>query len=396
MWNCRVLCGLLPLVALLLCGCPNDEAANQQKVTLPAWLTSDGAASAEVPESLRDAPAAAELTVTLNPGDQFPLRKVVQQELLQDSPTAIPQRNQSRLELLLAITVQDKQEGRTKLSVRYDRVKYEHQIADERISFDSTQATGEVPVGVRAYRDMVQDGFSFWIGPDNQIVQVEGLAEFLDRCLRNVPVEQRQDVVLGIEAGSGETGIANFVDNSIGLLPFGRPTAPGESWQRQQQVSRPVPLHINNTYTLKELTDQLAVIDIRGEISPSTTLNTLNGDNGLRVSVSGGSTTGSCTIFRDTGLPKESRVDRTIEMMVSMPNALQFRQTKRVVTTIEAYPATSGPPLMIGSAPNPGPVPGVNPGLMPAGGSVPVPAGNPGLTAPQALGTAAPAPTVVR
>jgi hypothetical protein len=107
-------------------------------------------------------------------------------------------------------------------------------------------------------------------------------------------------------------------------------------------------MHVSNLYTLKELTDQCAVVDIRGSIAPSTSLNAADNGQGVRVTVNGGSTLGSCTIFRDTGLPKESRVERIVEMTATTANAIQFRQTKRVTTTIESFPPMTSQPTIIG------------------------------------------------
>lgn len=339
----------LLLSAVLLVGCGSSNGPEKGSVNLPDWLTETDTRSHAMPDSLlAPPPAAADLGLKLNPGDQFPLRKVVEQELIQNTLSGVPQRNLSRLELLFAISVLERRDDRIKLSVKYNRVKYQHHVADEHVEFDSTQPPNPIPLAVQAYHDMVNDGFAFWIGPDNQIVEVEGLTEFLNRCLRNVPEALRQDVVLGMEAGSGESGIANFVDNTIGLLPYRKQTSPGETWERQQQVSRPVPMHVQNQYTLKSLTDQLAVIDIRGTISPSLTVGGGDAAQGVRVRVNGGSTLGSCTIYRDTGLPQESRVDRTVDMTVSMAGAIEFRQQKRITTTVQAYPVSTGAPAVLG------------------------------------------------
>ncbi len=330
-------------------GCGQKSDSSKSDVQLPAWMSAEESKeTTSIPIRLASNTPSAHLGLNLKPGDQFPLRKIVQQELTQNAPHGEPQQNYSRLEMLLAVTVKEKRDERIRLSVRYDRIRYEHQIADEQVRFDSSTAGPNLTTNVVAYRDMINDGFSFWIGPDNQIVEVEGLSEFLDRALRNVPPDQRQDVVLGMEAGSGDSGIANFVDNTIGLLPYKKKTAPGDTWDRQQQVSRPLPMVINNLFTLKELTDSYAVIDIRGTIAPSTTLRH-QGSPDVQLFVNGGSTLGSCTIYRDTGLPKESRIDRVVEMTVVMPNSVQFRQTKRMTTTIESFPqASMGVPKIVG------------------------------------------------
>lgn len=333
---------------MLPVGCQRGNGGKAEP-ELPDWLTDGGGSTDAETEALLSRIEKAKLGLNLNAGDRFPLRKVVEQEMTQHPITGAPLVSRSRLELLFAITVADRQNDRTRLNVLYERVSYSHDVAGDRVEYDSSNPPREIPVSVRAYHDMVNDGFSFWIGPDNQIVEVLGFNQFLERCLKNVPEDQRQEVLLGIEAGSGESGIANFVDNSIGLLPYGKEQSPGDSWERTTHIGRPVPMHVNNTYTLKELTSDRAVVDIRGSIAPSTTMGAASSGNGIRVTVTGGEALGSCTIFRETGLPLESRVDRTVNMTVIMGGGHEFKQRKRVTTTIQAFPASgSDTPTVIG------------------------------------------------
>jgi hypothetical protein len=366
------------LASGLLAGCSQGDGNGSSEPELPDWLTQEadtGSPATTRSEQQLEQIEKARLRLNLNPGDRFPLRKVVEQELTQTSANGEPHVNRSRLEVMFAITVTDRSEDRTQLQVRYDRVQYSHDIADERIEYDSTRqgrfadaalpapgaedgagradasTTDEIPLAALAYHNMVGDGFSFWLGANNQIEEVEGFAEFMKRCLSEIPENRRRDVLLGIEAGSGETGIANFVDNSIGLLPYDREPAPGDSWERPQRFGRPVPMHISNVYTLKELDDNFAVIDIRGRIAPTASLDrSTRTANGVEVTVNGGETLGSCTIYRETGLPKESRVDRTVEMTLTVTGGHQFRQRKRVTTTIEAFPAENSAPTVLGEA----------------------------------------------
>ena len=210
------------------------------------------------------------------------------------------------------------------------------------MEFDSDNPPAQISEAVSAYAAMKGNGFSFWIGSDNRIVSVEGFKEFLEGCLRNVPEHHRANVMQFIEAGAGEGGISNFVDNSIGLLPYGNHTEVGEEWQREDHVGKPVPLHVRSKYTLKELTHDYAVVDIHGVIDPSTSVHALDRtQGGARVSVMGGTVTGACTLYRESGLPKESRVVRAMDMVVQLSSGPQFRQSKTIVTTIESYPSSN-------------------------------------------------------
>jgi len=342
---CCVLSLLMSLSFLLGCGKSADEPTD--------WVVDEQPVTPVEPEPIFADVSEATLSLKLQPGDHFPLRKVVEQELVQSSPSGQPTVARSRLELMFAISVLAVEEGRTKLRLRYDRVNYQHNVADEHVEYDSERPPFSLPMAVRPYHDMVGDGFAFWLGTNNQIVEVDGFAEFIERCLANVNPEQRPQVILGIEAGTdGESGIANIVDNSIGLLPPMKKQTQGDSWERMQPVQRPVPMMINNTFTLKELTQDYAVIDIRGAITPSTSMSAVEAGNGVRITVTGGETGGSSVIFRETGLPKESTVVRKIDMNVMLTGGIQFQQTKKVTTTIEAFPVSSNPPTIIGGRTN--------------------------------------------
>lgn len=351
------------LLALLIVSCSqqNSEQISEQKQE--SWDATTPSTNVVRAKSSNDE---ASLKLQLKPGDRFPLRKVVEQELIQDSQVGDGQKIATRLELLFAIAVIDRVEGEsqqrmsdqvasrsfpagsTKLQVRYEQVKYQERVGNQITAFDSTRQNKQIPTSFLAYRDMVGDGFSFWLGPENQIIAVEGFKEFIERCLRNVPESERHQVALGVEAGSGESGIANFIDNSIGLLPYGGRYSPGDTWERPTHIGRPVPLIVNNQYTLKHLTKDSAMIDIRGDIVPSTTMSSTDATTGIRVTVQGGETQGTCTVFRDTGLPQRSKVEQNLDMTVMMSGAKPFQQRKKITTTIEAFPLpSSSTPLKI-------------------------------------------------
>lgn len=355
-----LLCGL----SLLLpsSGCTKSaENAENVAAELPDWLEEDAprksrkkqldepADAEEEFDSARanDRPAHArpgKLELKLNPGDRFPLTKVVDVELAQASLSGQPEISRRRLELTLMIEVADRRADRTQLRVKYDRVKYSREVAGEKLDYDSRTPPAEVPFAVRMYHDMVRDGFSFWINQENQIVEADDFKAFLTRCLRNIPEEKRQQALFEAE-GNGENGITDFIDNSIALLPFGYRKA-GDTWDKTRNVARPIPMVIRNTYRLEELNDETAIISITGKVGASTTTGESLVSNDFRVTVTGGQTNGECTVFRDTGLPRSSRVETLVDMLVQA-QSIEFRQQQKTVTTIESYPVASNAPAAV-------------------------------------------------
>ena len=343
------------LAGLALCvlfnGCNQQNAGDQvADMDAPDWLSEDedSQTSSRTDRDTESRPTAraereprGELKLSLQPGVQFPLKKNIRTTLVQTASDRTEQRIQTDLGLLMAIQVEDVKDGRTLLKVRYNRVDFEQSIDGHKIVYQSSNPPARIPLAAQAYHDMVNDGFSFWIGKDNQISETVDFQAFLQRCLVHVPPAQQKQVLLGMEAGTDENGISDFVDNTIGLLPAGREVTPGQEWMRSRNIGRPVPMVVQNKYTLHELTNTEAIVRITGEIIPSQTINRIqqaSDKSEVNVTVLGGSTSGICTIFRETGLPKDSYTERVVHMTVTMENDLTFDQKKTVLTRVEAFP----------------------------------------------------------
>lgn len=325
----------------------------------------DDSAEAPVPKA-ETAPVAQleRLELRLHPGDRFPLMKTVVQELQQSSVLG-PATSQTRLELLLTLTVEEIAADRKRLGVRYNRVRYSQDVAGAKLDYDSAATRGAIPKAALPYHGLVGNGFSFWIGQDNQILEPVGFSEFLERCVRDVPLEERREVLAKFAQTTADEGIANFVDDSIGLLPYdvdgkrdGGNVAEGDSWSRERRLLQPMPLYLKTRYTLRELTPHVAEIDVLGTVTNATTTDSeaasrkvtpasaesggVGASSTPDVVVKRGSTLGSCTIDRGTGLPLKSHVERYLDMTVTLPNGLEFEQRKRTVTTIQAFPQQKG------------------------------------------------------
>ncbi|HUG89498.1 MAG TPA: DUF6263 family protein [Planctomycetaceae bacterium] len=294
------------------------------------------------------APPAA-LDLRLQPGQQFPLRKVVEQTLTQQS-AAEPLIARTRLELWLVANVDEvASDGRARLRAVYQRVRYRHDVPGEWFEFDSADANATLPLAAAPCRGLVGNGFSFWIGPDRRIAEVIGFGEFLEQCVRDVPLAQRPAVLEQFAQLVDMAEIANFVDDGIGLLPpAGRPDARvGDTWTRERRLGRTLPLNLTCQCTLTELTDAAAEIDVAGRVAPTSIIEPVAGAHtrspGLRISVRGGRSTGHCTVDRQSGLPLRSTIERHVEMLVEPAGAPAFVQHKHLVTTIESFPEQPTP-----------------------------------------------------
>lgn len=291
-------------------------------------------------------PKGERLELSLREGDRFPLIKTIEQTLVQKSETH-PALARTRLDLNIAITVQEVRADAVLLGVQYSRVVYEHDLAGRRLKFDSASHSGAIPWDAVPYAGMVNNGFAFWIGRDNQIRGLVGYQEFLERCVAEVPIERRQTLLSELSQRFGDDGVANFVDDSIGLLPYDASVdedsasrvLPGDVWTRERRLMQPVPVYLKSTYTLTDIDSDTARIEITGRIASGEAVNAA-GDS--RVRISDGRTLGHCIVDRSTGLPVDVQIDRHLVIHVQTDDGYDVVQEKEIRTTIRGFPQTPG------------------------------------------------------
>ncbi|MBC7967086.1 MAG: hypothetical protein H7Z17_14315, partial [Fuerstia sp.] len=294
----------------------------------------------------RTAPVGEKLELRLRKGDRFPLVKTVEQRLEQKSDV-VPAMARTKLELTLIITVEDVKSDAILLGVQYSRVAYQHDINGQQLSYDSASHRGAVPWDAIPYAGMVNNGFAFWLGRNNSIRELVGYRDFLERCVANVPIERRETLLSEISNRFGDDGVANFVDDSIGLLPYDSTVdeaaatrvMPGDLWTRERRLMQPVPIHLTSTYRLVSLDENTADIEITGRVAA--------GEAGApsdvgRLRIIGGQSIGHCLVDRATGLPLEMNLSRFMKMQLTTSDNQKVIQEKQIETTIKSFPEMRG------------------------------------------------------
>ena len=303
----------------------------------------DGANNEIAMESL---PEEGEFELKLSVGDRFPLLKTVEQRLTQTDKSGASV-NTSRTEMMLSLVVDEVlMNGRKKLTVHYHRVQYEHDIRGKRVAYSSERPSETVPTEALLYAGLANNGFSFWLGPENKIVELIGFNDFLKRCLRNVPSQHVASVQQQLESTRSEDGIANFIDESIGLLPYSDDpkhtsvaVKVGASWDLEpRRTESPIPMIATMKCVLKEFSGSSAEIIMTGRISGPPNLITMRGSDGdMKVFVRGGHCTGSCQVDRKTGLPTKSQLQRYLEMVMELPDGQRVQQNKETLSTVTSF-----------------------------------------------------------
>jgi len=338
-----MLAGMVVIGGLALFGGfgSSDDAPDPQEEFAEDPVLSDVEVTAPPTEPEPKSPAGLELRMPIQ--QPLPLLKTVEQVLVQKTPAG-ERISRSSLELAVTMRLEEKaDDGSRLLSVVYNRVRYRQDLAGRTFVFDSTRPAERLPVEALPYKGLVGNGFSFWIGKDHRIIKPVGFADFLQRCIREVPQQERQRVLLAFSDAADE-GVANFVDDSIGFLPPMPDVKEDDSWIRDRRLTKPIPLYLESQCTLKRLTEAYAEVDIDGSIAATKTFSPQNAAAAdVQVIVRGGRSRGRCEIDRETGLPLHSEIKRYVDMEVQLADGQTFNQQKITTTTIRLFPQQSGP-----------------------------------------------------
>ena len=293
-----------------------------------------------------------EFSLKLEKGRRFPLLKTVEQRITQSQPSGTTV-GYSKLELMLSLVVEEARGDDRRLRVQYHRVRFAQDLGGQLVEYNSETPGATIPTEALAYAGLKDNGFSFWLGSENRVKELVGFPEFLERCLQSVPADQRVAVSKQLQAMRSEDGLANFVDDSIGLLPHptGKEEAEklmqvGSTWDITQRGGATMPASTTRC-RLTNLDRKSAEIALAGSIGPASYLDELNR---VRLQVRGGGCTGNCTVDRESGMPTKSRVERYLDMVCEMQDGSLINQRKEVVTTIVAFLEQGAHPPMVDRA----------------------------------------------
>jgi len=232
-------------------------------------------------------------------------------------------------------------------------VRYEHSVKGVQQSFDSSVSDARtVPAELALYAGLVNNGFSFWLGRDNTVGELVGYNAFLQRCVALLPVQQQAAVLSGISDRFGTEGVAGFVDDSIGILPYNAATQStqvslGDIWTREKSVAMPVPVQVKSTYRLQSVAPRAATIQVTETLTPTASV------PGSAVAIDGGRSMGTCIIDRTTGLPVDVGRTTFVSLRVNTADGQSVAPENRIVTRARpssvattngaAPPVTAGP-----------------------------------------------------
>ena len=160
-------------------------------------------------------------------------------------------------------------DGSAWIDVAYTRAIYEVDTGFGTDAYDSPDPPAQTPEGAQGFAAIVGSGFSMRIGPDGEVLEIEGLGEMYEQMLGSLDIpdpELRQLLEVSLQEQYSEQSLRDQVGSLLFDFPDGALQV-GDTWASTQETSVMLPIVTENTFTLVGFDENTALIEVKSEIS---------------------------------------------------------------------------------------------------------------------------------
>ncbi len=162
------------------------------------------------------------------------------------------------------------EDGTATCKVTYSTVQVKMSMAGSSFEYDSTKPPASLSPFVRPYVALVGQSFTMRVSPAGRVSEVLGLAAIYEKMLKDLEVpdeSMRGTIEQQIKEQFGADAIKENVEQVFGSNYPEKAVDIGDSWVKKTVLTRPYPMDLENTYTLKDRKNGIAVIDIVAKVS---------------------------------------------------------------------------------------------------------------------------------
>lgn len=258
-----------------------------------------------------------ELRLAFSAGDTIDLLLTTEQT----STMSIMGREQATSQLFAAEIELDviavEADGSARLSATYTALRMTIDGPAGAFEFDSASPPDPVPLAARAASALLGQSLTFRMTPRGVVSDVQGYEELQRRMLEDLPGGAAAQAM--IESNGGlldDDGLAEMMQQLSGILPD-RPVRVGDSWSRSASMTAAFAVQLENTWTLRDRRDGVAVIDVATSISSGSDPVTRVGTMTMRHDLAG-QQSGTIEIEEASGWPLRTRTESTFAGTMTM------------------------------------------------------------------------------
>lgn len=210
-----------------------------------------------------------DLRLRLRAGQRFGTLRTIEQKIVQQSPEFGQEVNQT-IAIGTAYEVLEVDEaGTAVLRCTYvtARCRFEAPPIGV-VEYDSSNPPEVVPPAVRPFAALLGQSITATIAADGTVKEVRGGKQILERVLSAMelpPGLARESMKEQLGRQFDDEAMRESLAQMLSIYPD-RPVAVGDSWSRRVTVSSPVPVTVENTWTLKDRRDGTAFVEVSARI----------------------------------------------------------------------------------------------------------------------------------
>jgi len=256
-----------------------------------------------------------ELRLRLEKGESHRLRWTSDQKIQQTDESGQQESVQQSAGIGLTFDVQEVDpDGTATVKVTFHAITFEQDSALGKITYDSADPPETAHPLAMKFAVLLGESFTIGLTPEGKVTSLEGVDAMFARILEGMDAPfpgMRQILEKQLQGLIGGNGLKEMVENSLAVYPP-ESVAVGDSWNGTSVFSKGLPLTMENTWTLKTLEDDKAVLAVESKIYPNAQVGPVDmGFSQLRYEVSG-TQQGEIEIDLKTGWPSRQRLTQEL------------------------------------------------------------------------------------
>lgn len=259
-----------------------------------------------------------ELTIQWPEGSSYRYVQTMDQDITQTVRGQTQTKNQKQVFTYRYDVLRNNDTG-VLLESTFERIQQEISNGQS-LSFDSENPEKSNHPGAAPLKAMVDRSFKIELDPAGGIKEVTGINEMYDAVfaeMDSLNQQQRQRGKRMLKQFFGEESIKSSFGKAFKIFG-GESRTVGEQWTQTLSMEKPIPMKMNNTYTLKRIEEDRAIVSVNSTISPNEEANPISMGNNEMSYMMKGTQSGTTVIHTRNNMIEKSKLHQSLEGTIKL------------------------------------------------------------------------------
>lgn len=210
--------------------------------------------------------------------------------------------------------VLDVKDGIMTVKTTYDHIKMANDNQMVSLSYDSKEPLDSTNMFAFVMSLFLKKSFTMDLDSEGKVSNVQGFDEIFSTIITELG-EGGEMIAQNLRSQFSEESVAENLEQGFKIFP-GKTIKTGETWTSTNNVTGPIFMDIENTYTLKSVKKGSANVELTSTIKENAENPGIASLPGAEITIDG-TQTGTMEIDVETGLIKKSKISQKIEQKIS-------------------------------------------------------------------------------